>query len=86
MPKLTQFNINDIVRFQPTKAGRKHYHDQMWALMHDHFTHEQCTLKVDENGYARMPLWEVMHVFGEMMYMGAREMPIKDNVITLEQY
>jgi hypothetical protein len=66
-------NLNDDICFRPTKAAFAQY--------------EHCStirrLPVDKNGFAKMPLWEFMSIFGSMYYMGNMNLPTENNVIEI---
>lgn len=71
------FNINHNVFIKVTPRGKRIYEDNFIAL-----GLKPTPLKVDENGWTKMQLWEVMQYFGVHCYHGC-EVPF-ETVIKFE--
>lgn len=62
-----KFNINNYVRVRLNDKGREHYL-RHWA---------SCGVKdrelpaVDADGFSRFQMWDLMHIFGTLCYLGA---------------
>lgn len=61
------FNVNHKVRIRITARGRDHLRETGRLSM---LTPGYSTAVDDATGYATWQLWEVMSVFGSVMYMG----------------
>jgi hypothetical protein len=78
-------NINDYAVVYLTDQGRetyrKHYVDiSQWSSRPQHHDMNYWMGMIGADGYLKLPLWEMMHIFGGMMFMGA-EAQFKDNLI-----
>ena len=83
MRNKVKINLNSFVWFKPTEKGKEAYRRRYYHLeqilkevqLSDATPFPVSEIKLDENGYAKMQLWEFMQIFGEYMVMGF------DNVI-----
>jgi hypothetical protein len=71
-------NINGYVLIKPNEEGFKIWHEYYQGYTDK--TIEDYKKGVDEDGYVRMQLWEVMKIFGEHLSM-AHESPINTTII-----
>lgn len=72
--------MNMQVMFKLTDYGKEYYCDKMVTsnLKFEKFAEERgvepivvpLELKVDENGYSSMQMWQFIYYFGESMHMG----------------
>lgn len=75
-------NMNSYVKIKLTKVGiqrLKRNHEEMFRK------HPSCKTKfippeLDEEGFCRMQLWQVMKNFGDMCYIGSTELPFKMDI------
>lgn len=84
-----KININDMVRFKPTEIARQIYARKRYYLLKKliaigKLDIDSCLLQTDANGFVKMPLWEVMNLFGEYCYNGTVTHPILNNELILE--
>lgn len=56
-----EFNVNDHVRVKLTDVGRRHLTLPV---------NQPRTVTEDADGWSRWQLWDLMHTFGEVVYMG----------------
>jgi len=75
---VSDVNLNTAVRVQLTRFGRMHWR-AFWQSMGLH----QSNLEVELHGNLETQLHELMHVFGSTLFMGATDLPFKNNRITL---
>ena len=64
------FNINNYVYVKMTPAGVEH-HRKYWK----EFNIDIARPAFDEDGYSKFQLWEVMHIFGPLMFNGQITQP-----------
>lgn len=91
---MKEFNINSDVNIKLTDAGiviLKSRHENMLKKYADNPAvlkrlGEFKTPEVDENGYTRMQMWEVMNIFGKYMYNGNPDLPFEMNIAISEEY
>ena len=75
-------NMNSYVKIKLTRFGIKRLkrnHEEMFRK------HPSCKTKfippeLDEEGFCRMQLWQVMKNFGDMCYIGSTELPFKMDI------
>lgn len=71
------FNMNDNFSVTLTEFGANKY--TKWANM---YPHPSVPVAEFKEGYSMTkPLWEIFNIFGQDMFLGAAEMPFKDNQI-----
>lgn len=76
------FNINNPVCVKLTSEGVRqleNYYKELYAS-HPHLLKAYGSIKPQEDGTYAFQLWELMRIFGPMMYMSAPNM-FEDNVI-----
>lgn len=78
-----ELNINENVKVKITEYGLKILEDNFNKLKKDFpsidYSFEKP--KVDEDGFSKMQLHEVMKTFGKYMYMGTTKYPIELSII-----
>lgn len=80
-----KFNINDYVKVKLNDLGisiLKAKRDELNKTIHANGgkVFGEFELKVDEEGYVKFPLWELMNTFGDVMVMGL-EVPFETDII-----
>ncbi len=78
-------NINDYVKVKLNDLGvsvLKEKHDNLNKMIHARGGNGlgEFELKVDEDGYTKFPLWDLMNIFGHLMVMGF-EVPFETDII-----
>ena len=80
-------NVNDCVYVRLTEEGKKylkkHYFDNPYLpldVKHDLF---ESYAKADEEGWSKFELFELMNIFGPIMYMGSLVSPFQGNVVRI---
>lgn len=69
-------NINAQVKFLLTDYGRKIYKK--------HYEELNCLeFMPNPAEQIKMPLWEMSHIFGKILYMGNTEIPFVDNKVEM---
>jgi len=81
-----KININTSVRVKLTEAGARMFRESITRLGMPADTEALCLSRFepDADGYVRTMLWDVMHVLGPAMTMGAREQVIEHNEIVFD--
>lgn len=74
-----KINLNNRIKFKPNEKGIEIY-SQYHVKLVPYISKESATLHVDEEGYAVLPLWEFMQIYGNEMYMG-NSPPFSMNVL-----
>lgn len=80
-----KLNINEYVKVKINDLGisiLKARHDELNKMIHANGGKGlgEFELKVDEDGYAKFPLWDLMNTFGHVMGMGF-EVPFETDII-----
>lgn len=89
MKKLTMLNLNDCVKVKLTEEGLKIYKGKMEAMNAslrkgtENAPQFSTEPSIDENGYSKFPLWELMYIFGEKLYCGCA-IPFEENSLCVE--
>ena len=78
-------NINDYVKVKLNDLGisiLKAKRDELNKMIRANGGKDfgELELKVDEEGYAKFPLWELMNTFGDVMVMGL-EVPFETDIV-----
>lgn len=75
-------NINSEVRIKLTPFDIKRLKENYEEIRKDypHVTDEFKLPEVDENGFSKMPLWEVMNNFGDLLFNGSSNPPFEINI------
>lgn len=66
-------NINEYVKVKLTTKAMDLLYEQYVIKSHPN-VQSYCHPVVDKDGYTKLPLWELMHVFGGKMGLGEGEM------------
>jgi len=77
-----KFNINDKATVRLTEAGKRILRDHHAGLPADLREYFRPRWETDEP--VEFPIWDLMHVFGPALYMGAPEMPFVRNEVEME--
>jgi MFS superfamily sulfate permease-like transporter len=73
-------NTNDQVWVQLTEYGRKIYSDHIErTLKGTSLKPEDHQVKIDDYGYAKFTIWQLMNIFGECMFMSNNHVPFEGN-------
>lgn len=87
-----KFNINNDVRIKLTDEGIKIY-KSMWQEIIKRLPKEAKNRmkkfmepEIDEEGYSRMQLWEVMNIYGKYMYNGNVNIPFETEIDIPDEY
>lgn len=77
---MKQFNMNNLVKVKLTESGLK--------ILQTEKEKDQYFLipKVDEDGYANFPLWKLMNVFGDYLFMGNNDLPFDLDILISDEY
>ena len=67
---MMKFNINNYVKFKPTKLGLSHYKDKRSKMSHALNIEIPINLEIDKDGFAQLQMHEFMHYFGNIAYCG----------------
>lgn len=70
---MTKMNINDMVRVKLTPHG-----EIALSMAEIH------TFEVDEEGYTKFHLWELMQVFGQFMFHGNPNLPFETTIFHVD--
>jgi hypothetical protein len=76
----TTFNMNDYARVRLTQAGIElveKYERQFDSSMPEHL--RGYVKQPEMDGSYKFRLWELMHIFGPVFYLGNFTMPFEDN-------
>ena len=65
--KYVKINLNDKIKVKLTAHGLTVYKD-----FYKKFNIPALSLKIDEDGYAIFQLWDFIHIFGDEIHIGAR--------------
>ncbi|HEG43370.1 hypothetical protein LCGC14_3143680 [marine sediment metagenome] len=76
-----EFNLNGIIRFNPTEYGLVIYRAYWMPYCKDGKGRE---LEVDDQGFAEMQLWAFMEIFGPKME-GGMHIPVETSVIFINK-
>jgi hypothetical protein len=71
-------NLNDYVEVTLTEYGKELYRENFRKYVPD-----AVDPKISEP--MRIQFWELMHIFGPVMYLGNTRMPFHDNRITVRK-
>lgn len=71
--EMIELNLNDDIEIRLTKEGRKIYKEYRKKYRHD-------PLKKTKDGWTRLQLWELMHIFGFRMFMGAEAVIVGNTI------
>lgn len=63
---MIEYNLNESVYVRLNNTGRNIYKNHMQSL----YINLSTEPEVDENGYTKFQLWDLMHIFGEYMSLG----------------
>ncbi len=80
-------NVNDCVKVKLTDKGKDIYFHRFDSLNQKANGREMikpCYPEVDEEGYTKMQLWEVMATFGLYLHMGF-DTPFETNIILVDK-
>lgn len=80
-----KFNVNEYVKVKLNDLGisiLKARHNELNGMIRARGGKGfgEFELKVDEEGYTKFPLWELMNIFGHAMVMGL-DVPFETNII-----
>lgn len=82
---MVALNINSYVRIKLTDYGL-----EILRSNHERISEETKSdsefvpPEVDEKGYSKMMLWQVMNIFGKELFMGATNMPFAEDILIEE--
>lgn len=84
MKKEIKFNVNDYVHIKLTPLGKKvylgHYNEYRELSYQPLMKRMPKYTKSEKKGYHKFQLWEIMQIFGEIIYNGCK-MPFKTEII-----
>lgn len=63
---MIEYNLNENVHVRLNNTGRNIYKNHMQSLNSNLSTEPE----VDENGYTKFQLWDLMHIFGKYISLG----------------
>ena len=72
---MTAININIQVKIKLTQYGRN--------ILKQHYSEFPSLAKLDETGYFKSELWNIMYIFGEHLYNGSKQI-IEENELLLD--
>lgn len=71
-----RFNINNAATIKPTEAG--------WQIIKEKCPHYQITWGFKNDGYYTTELWDLMYIFGDLMFIGNNTLYFELNVIDID--
>lgn len=77
-----EFNINDIVKVKLTDVGLR-IHKERWKVLNKRnpsVFHSYSPPVVDENGYTRYQMWELMERYGSAVGL-AKHLPFETEIV-----
>lgn len=78
---MIKFNMNNYIYFKPKEIANQIYREHF-----EKYGIYIWDLELDENGFARMPFWDFVSVFGESITtLITSEQPIQDFTIYFEE-
>lgn len=75
-----QMNVNDYIWFKPTDEAKRLFREHWYPF--EKWNLATPKLEIDEFGYAKMPLWEFMQIFGEHFRMAGPQL-VQNNLVEL---
>ncbi len=72
-------NLNEYVKVKLTKYGELMYDNYMSSKKYP------ISLRFDEQGYSKFQLWDLMNIFGSVMYLGNPNVPFEGNEIVYDK-
>jgi hypothetical protein len=79
-----QSNINESIWVKLTKDGKKvhkDYYGKLCKLSNGTMKIENYKPKINPAGYAEYQMWELMHIFGPVLYNGSTVSPFEKNIL-----
>lgn len=78
-----ELNVNDIVKVKLTDFGKDIYYHQFdeFNRIYGYELIKPKFPEVDNEGYAKFQLWELMKLYGEYFIMGKSELPFVNILI-----
>lgn len=87
--KEIKFNINEEVKVKLNDLGRKIYTDHIDKLnvflTSIHGSNLSTSIKIDENGYTKFQLWDLMNLFGPYLEIGKSSMFTDNEIVFLTE-
>lgn len=81
---MIEYNLNETVYVRLNSTGRNIYKNYMEKLNRNCITKFSVEPEVDENGYTKFLLWDLMHIFGKYLSLGLPT-PFDKNCICLKE-
>lgn len=79
-------NLNEYVKVKLTDYGLAvHYDSWYYKEIHIRARFPYKLPRVDEQGYSKFQLWDLMSIFGSVMYLGNPNVPFEDNEIIYDK-
>jgi hypothetical protein len=75
-----EFNLNSHIRFKPTEVGKTIFKAHWMPYSKNG---EGREIKIDDEGWAEMQLWEFMNIYGQFMRCGMN-VPVETLVILID--
>jgi hypothetical protein len=71
-------NLNDYVYIRMTDFGRQEHKRQYEELRKEfRYLPEDAQIKEDDDGWSRWQLYNIMNIFGHLLYNGAQQLPFE---------
>ncbi|WP_321388692.1 hypothetical protein [uncultured Enterococcus sp.] len=71
-----KFNINQFVKVKLTETGIKIYQEKFLK-----YGGKAPELIIDDNGFSKFQMHDLMNTFGEYLFMGNIDMPFETNIL-----
>jgi hypothetical protein len=85
---MIEFNVNNSVLVKLTEHGiaelRKRHNRLYGPLLAEKYPFQEP--RVDENGYHRIQLWDLMASLGSMCILGTNKMPFETTMFLEEEF
>jgi len=79
-------NLNEYVKVKLTDYGEQiHYGNYIAKGVSFCMKHKYRPPLIDEQGYSKFQLWDLMNIFGSVMYLGNPNVPFEGNEIVYDK-
>lgn len=80
---MQKLNLNFTVKVKLTSYGLEQ-HKKHWAFFRVNKTDVYTPPKIDSEGYSKFLLWELMSIFGSVLFLGNPNIPFELNEFIYE--
>ena len=79
-----EFNVNDRATVRLTEHGKRILEEYHEPVRLSPKTHAYFRKQWETDGPVEFAVWELMNIFGPVLYMGSTQVPVVNNRITVE--